>query len=41
MQDLSFHMGQQFFSLGIVLLWNYLVVKLGVGLCSGGGMVGC
>ena len=37
MRDLSLHMGQLFFSRGIVLLCNYMVVKLGVGLCLGGG----
>ena len=37
MRDLSIHMGYLFFSRGIVLLWSYVVVKLGVGLCWGGG----
>ena len=41
MRDLLLHMGQLFFSRGIVLVWNYLVVKLGVGLGLGGGIVGC
>ena len=41
MRDLPLHTGQLFFSRGIVLVWSYLVVKFRVGLCFGGGMVGC